>query len=218
MMVFLQMIKNNMKGGIGILTKNNKKKITLALLSIILVMFNFWGCIFTTAADSSTLNANKDHGVTFSSSVNYAVGSSNNYSMEVIFGDLILKYEYVYQNGKLSGQWLDESFDGTNNKITVINKSQVPIFGTISYDSSTEYTIEEGLDLGITLNTKNEIEPNGATSKEIKLASNKSQDYYLYSNSNLASQSQQFSANPTEYQNAKAGIVKVSVQPDTTGF
>ena len=79
---------------------------------------------------------------------------------------------------------------GTNNKITVINKSQVPIFGTISYDSSTEYTIEEGLDLGITLNTKNEIEPNGATSKEIKLASNKSQDYYLYSNSDLASQSQ----------------------------
>ena len=185
-----------------------------------------FSCVFANAAASSASTTNnvitessyRDHGVTFSSSVNYLSNSSENYSMEVVWGDLALKYEYLYENGKWSGKWSDDSFNGTNNKVTVTNTSQVPVYGTISYDSSTEYAIEDGLDLGITLNTKNEIEPNRATSAEVKLASNKHQDYYLYSNANLASQAQQAGVGPTEYQNAKAGLVKVAVAPDTTGL
>lgn len=207
--------------------KNNTKRISSILLVITLTIAVFFSCVFTSsAADGSdlfydrssvmTASSGDDHGVTFSSEVNYAANSLTNYSMEVIWAEMALKYEYLYEDGKWSGKWSDNSFDGINNKITVINNSQVPIFGTISYDSSTEYFIEEGLDLGITLNTKNEIEPNGATVAEVKLDSNKHQDYYLYSNADLAFQAQQSGVVPTEYQSAKAGIVKVVVAPDTT--
>lgn len=208
--------------------KNNAKGIASALLTMTLVVATSFSCVFTSATADSyalssddnvmTTSSDSDHGVTFSSSIS---GNSNfyaDYSMEVVWGDLALKYEYLYQNGTWSGKWSDDSFNGINNKITVINTSPVPICGTISYDSTTEYAVEEGLDLGITLNTKNEIEPNGLTSAEVKLASNKSQNYYLYSNADLASQIQQSGIKPTEYQNAKAGLVKIVVAPDTTGL
>lgn len=216
--------------------KKNTKRLTSALLAMTLAAGASFSCIFASAASGSvSLTGDESNGnvmsipagdepqVTFSTDIKDA----NSYSMNVSWGSLEFKYEFSHSGGVWSGNWSTSSFDGANNKITVENKGTGAIKGTISYDSLTSNDVGS-LDLGINIGTEETGTPDQIQA-DVELAApgntqdaaagfSTSQDYYLYSNADLAKQANENGKHydDLDFSQTKAGIVKIEVSPDTS--
>lgn len=204
--------------------KKNTKRLTSVLLAMTLAAGASFSCIFASAENSVSITSD-DSGnmsiptgsepqVLFSSTVTDA----NTYSATIEYGNLEFKYEFSHKGGEWSGKWSDDSFDGTNNKITVTNNSTGAVQGTISYDSLTSNDVNN-LDLGINIGT-NMQGTEGQTSADVKLAAGASAEYFLHSKADLALQvnTNKIKKDTLEYNQGNAGIVKVELYPDTSAL
>ncbi len=205
--------------------KKNTKRLTSVLLAMTLAAGASFSCIFASAADNSvpitpdssgnmSIPQGSEPQVLFTSTVT----DGNTYSATIEYGNLEFKYEFSHKGGEWSGSWSDDSFDGTNNKITVTNNSTGAVQGTISYDSLTSNDVNN-LDLGINIGT-NMQGTEGQTEADVKLAAGASAEYFLHSKADLATQvnNNNIKKDALVYDQGNAGIVKIELQADTSAL
>lgn len=204
--------------------KKNTKRLTSVLLSMTLAVGAAFSCFFASAENSVSITPDDSGNMSIASGsepqvlFTSTVTDGNTYSATIEYGNLEFKYEFSHKGGEWSGSWSNDSFDGTNNKITVTNNSTGAVQGTISYDSLTSNDVNN-LDLGINIGTSMQGTED-QTEADVKLAAGASTDYFLYSKADLASQvnANSIKKDALVYDQGNAGIVKVELYADTSAL
>lgn len=138
--------------------KYSVKKLITLFISIVVSVLLLANCIFVAAYElSDTVEPYNDEKTelvledaevtvpqattTLDTVIKYDPFSSDNYDLELYWGDLVLTYVFeVDDKYNITGGSWGESFDGTNNKIIIKNNSSQKIEFTITYITSSDIT------------------------------------------------------------------------------